>query len=322
MIRYRLAVSLFAVAAVAQGCVAHAQSYPAKAVTLVVPFSAGSATDVVARALGQELSKSLGQPFVVDNKPGASGILGAQAVAASRPDGYTLLVTTNTTQAANVSLFKRLPYDPQKDFAPVGLIATTPFMLVVNLQVPVHSVRQLVSLAKARPGQLSYGQGSSASQVAGALFKEIASIDVLEVPYKSIPPALTDLIGNQISFMFADIGNAMAQVRAGKLRALGVTSERRATFASDYPSLAEEGVAGYEVVAWFGLVAPAKTPKPVIATVAAALQRALATRELREFLAANGMDAAFMPPEQFSTFVGSETEKWAGYVRRAGIQPQ
>jgi tripartite-type tricarboxylate transporter receptor subunit TctC len=289
---------------------------------LIVPFSAGSATDIIARAIGKDLSTTLGQPVVVDNKPGASGLLGAQAVAGSAPDGYTLLLTTNTTQAANLSLFKKLPYDPQRDFAPIGLIATTPFMLVVNPGIPARDVQELVALAKSRPGELTYGQGSSASQVSGALFRKMSSIDVLEVPYKSIPPALTDLIGGQISFMFADIGSAMAQVKAGRLRALAVTSRQRVTFASSIPSMDESGLRGYELIAWFGLVAPARVDSGVVTTLDAALRRALARPEVKDVLAANGTEVSPMPPDRFAEFISAEIAKWSGYVKSAGIQPQ
>ncbi len=298
-----------------------AQAYPAKPVKLVVPFPAGSATDQVARVTGQILSEALGQAFVIENKPGAQGAIGAEAVAHSAPDGYTLLVTTNTTQAANVSLFKKLPYDPVKDFAPVARLGTTSFMLMVKPEFPAKTLKEFIAQAKSRNGKISGGYGSAGSQVSLAMLKTMGGFEVTDVPYKGIPQALTDVIGGTLDFTFVDLGNAMAQAKGGKLRGLGVTSEKRSGLAPDMPAIAET-LNGYELIAWFGLMAPAGTPRDIVNKLHEAAAKGLGRADMRERFAAIGTDVATQTPEQLARFIDSEIAKWKRLTKEAGIQPE
>src|SRR5688572_11523342 len=240
---------------------AHAQTYPAKAVKLVVPFPAGSATDQIARVIGQQLQETLGQPFVVENKPGAQGAIAASEVARAAPDGYTLMVGTNTPLAANPSLFKKLNYDPAKDFAPIARLGTISFMIMVRPDFPAKNLKEFLSYSKNNPGKLSAGYGSAGSQVSQAMLRSMGRIDFIDVPYKGLPQAITDVLGGQVSFTFADLANALAQIKGGKLRGIAVTSQKRSALAPEIPAIAEE-LPGYELIAWFALVAPANTPPP------------------------------------------------------------
>jgi len=298
---------------------AQAQTWPSHPVKLIVPFPAGSATDQVARLTGAELQAAFGQPFVVENKAGAQGAIAAAEVAKAAPDGYTILVTTNTPQAANVSLFKKLSYDPVKDFAPIARIATTSFMLMVRDDYPAKTLKEF--LAHSRSKSQSAGYGSSGSQVSLALLKSMGKLDVLDVPYKGIPQAVTDTLGGTVAFTFVDLGNAMAQVKGGKLRGFAVTSAKRTPLAPDLPALAEE-LPGYELIAWFALMAPAKTPRDVIAKVHGAAAAALAKPAVKEKFGAIGTDVAPLDPAQLAKFIDTEIAHWAKLVKLAGIQPE
>ncbi len=300
---------------------ASAQGYPSKPVKLVVPFPAGSATDQIARVLGNELQGALGHPFVVDNKPGAQGTIAAEGVAKSAPDGYTLLVTTNTPQAAAPALFKELRYDPVKDFAPVARLGTISFMLMVPAEFPARTFREFLDYARAHPGKLSGGYGSAGSQVSQAMMRSMGKIDFVDVPYKGLPQAITDVLGGAVSFTFADLANALAQQKGGKLRGLAVTSEKRSPLAPDVPAIAEE-LKGYELIAWFALMAPAGTPKEIVASLHGATAKALSRPEVGAKFAALGTDVAPMDPAQLGTFIQSEISKWARMAKEAGIQPQ
>ena len=311
----RFAPLLFALAAAS----VQAQTYPSRPVKLVVPFPAGSATDQVARLTGAELQAALGQPFLVENKAGAQGSIAATEVAKSAPDGYTLLLTTNTPQAANVSLYKKLAYDPVKDFTPVARIATTSFMLMVKPEYPAHTLKEF--LAHSRTKSQSAGYGSSGSQVSLALLKSMGRIDVLDVPYKGIPQAITDTLGGTIAFTFVDLGNALAQAKGGKLRGLGVTSAKRTPLAPELPALAEE-LPGYELIAWFALMAPAAMPGDVVRKLHGATAAALAKPEVKERFAAIGADVAPLDPAQLGKFIDAEIAHWAKLVKLAGIQPE
>ena len=300
---------------------AQGQTYPSKPVKLVVPFPAGSATDQVARLIGAQLQASLKQPFVVENKAGAQGGIAAGEVARAAPDGYTLMVTTNTPQAANVSLFKKLNYDPVKDFAPIARLGTTSFMLMVKPDYPAKDLKGFLDHVRKQPGKLSAGYGSAGSQVSLAMLKSMGKLDVVEVPYKGIPQAVTDTMGGSLAFTFVDLGNAIAQAKGGKLRGLGVTSAKRTPLASDQPAIAEE-LPGYELIAWFALVAPAKTPPDAIQKIHAASVQALKNDEVKEKFATIGVDVAPMGPADLGKFIESEIAHWAKLVKLANIQPE
>jgi tripartite-type tricarboxylate transporter receptor subunit TctC len=296
--------------------------YPTRVIEFVVPFSAGSATDTLARVLGEKMSASLGQPIVVDNVPGASGFLGAQKVARAEPDGHTVLIGTNTTHAANQSLFKKLPYDPMEDFEPVAELGRITLALVVHPSVPASTTKELIDYAKANPGALTFGSGSSSSRLAGEMLKSLAGIDMLNVTYKSNPQAITDLLGGQISLVFADIATTLPQARAGKVKALGVSSAKRSPLVPDLPTMAEAGVAGYDLTAWFAAYAPARTPRPVIDKLNAAFRAALADEGAAKTLLDAGIEPQSSTPEELEAFTVAETEKWARIVKAARIEPQ
>jgi tripartite-type tricarboxylate transporter receptor subunit TctC len=309
-----LGMVLFAASAVAQ-------TYPARPVKLVVPFPAGSATDQIARVMGQQLQEALGQPFVVENKPGAQGSIAATEVARAAPDGYTIMVTTNTPQAANVSLFKKLNYDPVKDFAPIARLGTISFMIMVRPDFPAKSFKEFLAHAKANPGKLSAGYGSAGSQVSQAMLRSMGGIDFVDVPYKGLPQAITDVLGGSIHFTFADLANALAQIKGGKLRGLAVTSQKRSPLAPDVPTIAEE-LPGYELIAWFALVAPANTPAPVVTRLHDVTVKSLAKPEVKARFDSLGTDVAPMNPQELGGFIRSEIEKWAKMAKAAGIQPE
>lgn len=298
------------------------ESYPSRPVEFVVPFAAGSATDTLARVLGEKMSASLGQPIVVDNRPGASGFLAAQNVARAEPDGHTVLITSNTTHAANQSLFKELPYDPIGDFEPVTKLGTITLALVVHPSVPASSAPELIAYAKEHPGELTFGSGSSSSRIAGEMLKTLAGIDMVHVPYKSNPQAVTDLLGGQISLVFADISTTLPQAKAGKVKALAVSSAARSPLAPDLPTMAEAGVPGYELTAWFAAFVPAGTPEPVIDKLNTAFKAALADPKVTQSLLNAGIEPTSSTPEELGAFVASETEKWAKIVKAAGIEPE
>jgi len=303
---------------------AHAQApaYPSKTIRFVVPFAAGSATDTLARVLGQTMSQSLGQAIVVENMPGATGQIAASNVARAAPDGYTVLVTSNSTHASNQSLYKKLSYDHVKDFEPVTTLGTITLALVVNPSVPVSTTQELVAYAKANPGKLTFGAGSASSRLAGEMLKSTAGIDMLYVPYKSNPQAVTDLLGGQIQVMFADISTTLPVARAGKVKALGVSSAQRSTLAPDLPTMQEAGLKGYELTAWFAAFVPANTPKPVVDTLNTAFVAAMGNKTVQETLIGAGIEPNSSTPAELAAFVTSETKKWAEITKAAGIEPE
>jgi len=298
-----------------------AQAYPSKPLKFVVPFSAGSATDAVGRIVAQAMGEALGQSITVENKAGANGILGAEAVKASPGDGYTFLVTTSTTQAANVSLYKKLSYDPVKDFTPIGKIGETGFILMVQTEFPAKDMKEFIAYGKANPGKLAYGHGSSGSLVSAALLGQMAGLEFLSVPYKSIPPALTDLLGGQLQFVFADVGNAVSQMNGGRLRGLGVTTAKRAGKAPQVPPMGDT-VKDYAMGAWFGLMAPAGLPADVKAKVGAAFATVMAKPEVREKIAGVGIDVDYQDSAQLAKTIDAEIKKWSGWVKAANITPE
>jgi tripartite-type tricarboxylate transporter receptor subunit TctC len=312
-------IAAFVVAA--STAVVFAQAYPAKPIKFIVPFPAGSATDVVGRVLAEGLSKELGQSIVVENKAGAQGTIGAAEVSKAAADGYTLLVTTSTTQAAVVSLLKKVPYDPIKDFTPVGKIATTPFVLITNEKVPANNLKEFIAYVKANPGKVRFGQGSSGSWVSGSLFASMIEGDMQMVPYKGIPPAITDMLGGSIEVVFADLGNAQAQIKGGKVKAFGVTSLRRASQLPDLPAITEQ-VPGYELVPWFALVAPANLPKDVAAKLTTSLQKVLATPEVKTKMNGAGLDIDSTDAAALAKLIESEVKRWGQLTKAAKIEAE
>jgi tripartite-type tricarboxylate transporter receptor subunit TctC len=300
---------------------ANSQPYPSHPVKLIVPFPAGSATDQVARLAGAQLQAALGQPFVVENKAGAQGSIAAAEVAKAAPDGYTLMLTTNTPQAANVSLFKKLNYDPVKDFTPIARVGTTSFMLMVRPDFPAANLKEFLASVRKQPGKLSAGYGSAGSQVSLAMLKAMGKLDVVEVPYKGIPQAVTDTLGGSLAFTFVDLSNALPQAKGGKLRGLGVTSQKRTGLAADVPAIAEE-LPGYELIAWFALMAPAKTPPAIVQRLHDAAVKGIARPDVKEKFAGIGIDVAPMGPAELGKFIQSEIALWAKLVKLAGIQPE
>ena len=311
------------VAAAAAPAVLLAQSD--KPVTIVVPYAPGGTTDILGRLLAQNLQPLLGRQFIVENKPGAGSGIGAAFVAHAAPDGNTLLVATSTTLAINPSLYKKLSYDPQKDFAPVGMIGAVPLLVVVNASVPAKSIVELIALSKSRPQGLSYGSaGNGSPQHLGAeMFKAATGAKLTHVPYKGSGPAVTDLLGGQIQVMFSDIPPALQHVRSGRLRALAVTSAKRQPTFPEVPTVAESGAPGtanFEAVAWQSLVAPTGTPRDLVDRYAGALAGVMAQPELRKKLEQDGFEpvSRSMSPEQLAAYIGTETERWSSVVKASG----
>ena len=301
---------------------AFAQAYPTHSIRLVVPFPAGGTTDILARAAAQKLSESLGQAVVVDNRPGAAGNIGADLVAKSAPDGYTLLMGTVGTHAINPSLYAKMPYDHVKDFVPVVLVAGVPNVLAVYPAFPVNSVAELIALAKSKPGTINFASSGSGTSIhmSGELFKALAGVDMTHIPYKGSSPALTDLMGGQVQIMFDNLPSSLPLIKAGKLRAIAVTSLTRAPALPDVPTISESGLPGFEASSWFGVLAPAGTPAPIVAKLNADVNKWLQSPEAREQLLAQGANAAGGTPEQFAAHIRAETEKWAKVVKASGAK--
>jgi len=298
-----------------------AQPYPSKPIRVIVAFAPGGIADFAARSVSQRLSESLGVPVVVENRPGAGGITGAEVVAKSPPDGYTLLVTS-ISHTINPSVRKNLPFDAVRDFAPVTLITDAPNFLVVHPSLPVKSVKELIALARARPGQITYassGTGTS-THLSGELFKSLARIDIVHVPYKGGGPAVIDLVGGHVQMMFSTLPSVLQQVRAGKLRGLAVTGARRFPAAQEFPTMIEAGVAGFEVSGWSGMFAPAGAPREAVSRLAAEIGKILRAPELKERFFVQGAEPVGNTPEEFAAFVSSEIAKWKKVVEASGMQ--
>jgi len=302
---------------------AQAEAFPEKPITFVVPFAAGTATDQIARALGTQITAETKQAVVIDNKAGASGFIASQSVAKAPADGYTVLITTNTTHAANEHLFKKLPYDPVKDFAPVAALGKGGQIMVVNPSFPAKSVAEFIALAKKEPGKYSFGSGSSSSRMAGELLQQMADIKLLHVPYKSNTLAVTDLLGGQINMMITDTATGLPQVKAGKLRALGFSSSTRSALAPDVPTIAEAGVKGYEMGYWFAAYAPAKTPPAVVKRLNELLVKAAKSEAAKTaFYEPTGTEVFTSSPEELAKFQAGESQKWGRIVKAAGIEAE
>jgi len=299
----------------------HAQNYPVRPVRMIVPFSPGGATDVPARILAQRLSEAFGHQIVIDNRPGAGGVLGADAVAKAPPDGYTLLLTA-TTHVISASLYKKLPYDAIRDFAPVMLIGSGPNVLTVHPSLPAKNVRELISLAKARPGKIDYASSGngSAQHLFGALFMSLADIRMMHIPYKGSAPATTDLIAGQVSVGFPGIALVLPHTKAGRLRALAVTSAERSKAMPDVPSIAEAGVPGYAATLWLGLLAPKGTPPEIVQKLYDEIAKVLRQPEVESAYLATGTDVTISNPEQFGRFVKTEYDKWAKVIKAVDAQ--
>jgi tripartite-type tricarboxylate transporter receptor subunit TctC len=299
-----------------------AQPYPNRPIKIVVPYAAGGAVDIVARTIGQPLSEAMNQPVIVDNRPGASANIGMELAAKAAPDGYTLLMASNGI-ATNMALFPHLAFDAGRDFAPIAKIGYAPLVIVVPAASPAKSLKDLIAMAKAEPGKLTYasaGNGSS-GHLAGELLKSMAKVDVLHVPYKGGAPAITDLLGERISFMPINPVEVMAHVRAGRLRALAVASDKRFALLPDVPTVAEAGLPGYEASVWWGLVAPANTSPEIVRQLNAETNKVLATPAIANKLGELGVAVTPGTPDQFAAFIKSQAELWSGVVKAAGIRP-
>jgi tripartite-type tricarboxylate transporter receptor subunit TctC len=314
----RLAVFVLALAA----SFAHAQSYPAKPIRLVVTSPPGGSQDFLARLLGQALSPALGQQVVVENRTGASGIIGIDFVAKAAPDGYTLLLGAAGPIAVVPAFKEKLPFDPVRDFAPITMVASGPFAVVVHPSVPARSLKELIAIAKAKPGALNYGSsGAGASpHLAAELLKSMAQINLVHIPYKGVGPALTDLVGGQIDLMFADVHLVLPHAKAGKLRALAVTSRDRSSVMPGAPTVSEAGVPGYSAGTWFGVLAPAGTSPEIVSRLNAEIGKVLANASLRERLSTQGIEPGASTPEQFAAHLRSELAKWRNVVNAANIK--
>jgi len=306
------------------GLCAAADGYPSRPVRLIAPFSAGGGVDIVARYLALKLTEKWGQQVVVDNRTGATGIIGTEIAAHSPPDGYTLILGNAATHAVNVSLFKKLPYDAVKDFAPVTLIGRVPEMLVVHPALSAASVRELIALAKAKPGELTFGSAGAGSppHLAGELFQFLAKVKLVHVPYKGSAPALADLIGGQISMYFSNILSAVPFVKSGRLRGLGVTSQQRSVVAPEIPTIAESGLPGYEDYNWYGILAPKGTPKAIVTQLHADIVAVVRGRDMEERLTKDGAEVIASTPDEFARFIREEIDRYARIVKASGLRAE
>ncbi|WP_137916926.1 tripartite tricarboxylate transporter substrate binding protein [Hydrogenophaga sp. 2FB] len=299
---------------------ASAQAYPSKPITMIVPFSAGGTTDILARIVGQALTEELGQSVIIDNRAGAGGNIGAQAAARAPADGYTLFMGTVGTHAINQSLYKKIPFDPVKDFTPLSRVANVPNLLVAHPSQPFKTVREMIAYAKANPGRINFGSSGSGSSIhlSGELFKSMAKVDMVHVPYKGSAPAVSDLLGNQIAIMFDNMPSAIQHVRSGKLRPIAVTTAKRSPELPDVPTIAEAGVPGYEATSWFGLFTVAGTPAPIVAQLNKALLKVLNQAEVKQKIAGQGGEVVAESSEQFAAFIKAESAKWGKVVKESG----
>ena len=320
MQRISRTIAALALAMLASG--AHAQAWPTKPIKWVVPFAPGGTTDILARTIGDKLAIALGQPVIIENKPGAGGGVGADYTAKAPADGYTIMGGTISTHAINASLYKSLPYDPVKDFAPITLIARVPNMLVVNPDVPAKNVAELIALMKASPAKYTFASsGNGTSQhLSGELFKTMAGVEMQHIPYKGSPPALQDVVGGQVTMTFDNITTAWPLAKGGKLRALAVTTAKRSSVAPEVPTLAESGLAGYEVGSWQGVFAPAGTPPEIVKRLNAEIVKIIRMPDVNEKLTALGAEPVGNTPEEFGALVRGEVGKWADVVKKSGAK--
>lgn len=320
----RCVAGLLISCAFAQAAVAQSQTYPVKPIRFIVPFTTGGSNDVFARVVGQKLSQYWGQPVLVENKPGAAGNIGAELVAKSAPDGYTFLIAANNVLTINPTLYENAPFDPIKDFAPVTLMGTLPILLVVNPSTPAQSVKELITLAKAKPDQLSYASsgGGTPQHLSAELFKSMAGVKMLHVPYKGASPAVTDLLGGQVQVLFGPINSILPHVKSGKLRALGVATKERLAYLPNVPTIAEAGVPGYFSDTWIALVAPAGTPTAIVDKMHREVAKILAEPDVQQKLAAQAIEPLGTTPEELAALIKSDLARWSKVIRESGAKAE
>ena len=319
--RWRVAAAFVTVLAGLTSAASAQTPYPNRNITLVLPFAAGSGTDTTTRLISKEVGVALGATMVIDNKAGANGSIAASYVARSAPDGYTLFVTTNTTHSANPYLLKNMSYDPVKDFTPIARTGDLPFMLVIHPDIPANSVAELIALAKKDPGKFSYASGSSSAIVSGATFARLAGIDLLHVPYKSSPPALTDVIAGRVSMMFVDVPTGLPHVNSKSLKALAVTTKRPSALLPELPTM-DQTVKGFDITSWQGWLGPANMPKDVVTRLNAEIRKAVERPDTKNMLAERGMEAFSGTPEEFDAFLKDQLVLWEKLIADAGIEKQ
>lgn len=312
---------LASTAVMAAGPAVAQPAWPSKQISLVILFAAGSGTDTMARIFAEKLSAQTGQPVVVDNKPGGNGTIAGAFVARAAPDGHTLMFTSNTSHAAAPALVKTMPYDPVKDFDCVGLIGLVPFVVVANPNAPFNNVKELVAYAKANPGKLSFGSGNSTGVVAGETLKRLAGIDVLHVPYKSVPPALTDTLSGTVNYLFADVGTVLPHIKAGRVKPITSISSQRSPNLADLPTLHEQGIA-FDLDGWYAIFAPARTPRPVIDRLNAIMREEYSKPEMQQRMQDINVILKLGTPEDLATFQKAEIDKWLRLAKEAGVQPE
>jgi len=322
--RKTIIAGLIAAAALPAAAAEDAKNYPSKPIRLVVPFTPGGSTDILARVIGMKLTEAWGKQVVIDNRPGAGGNIGVDLVAKSPADGYTLVMGHIGTFGVNPTLYPKLPYDPIRDFQPITLVALVPNMLSVNPALPAKSVKELVALAKAKPGTINFGSGGngSAAHLAGEYFKLMSKTAITHIPYRGTSPAVTDLIAGQIQMIITGVPPTLNFVKTGKLRALGVATSKRLALLPDLPTIAEAGVPGYEATQWYGVLAPAGTPRPIVARLNAEMAKAIKGPDVREKLAADAAEPVGNSPEEFGAFIKKEIARWAPVVKASGARPE
>ena len=301
-----------------------AQTWPSKPLRILIAQAPGSATDVISRVVGLRFGENLGQPILIEARPGAGGALGTEAAARSAPDGYTLFMGNNSTHGSNPALYAKLPYDAVSDFAPIAFVASVPYALVVGASVPVKTVKELIALAKSRPGKMNYASAGigSTHHFCGELLKSVSDIDVVHIPYKGTGPAIVALLADEVSFMFSNAADIQTQIKSGKVRAIAVTSTKRSNLLPDVPTLAQEGLAGFEINSWFGLLAPAGTPLAIVNRLSTEMQQVLGRADVKATLGAQGLEVAPGSPAQFAEYIKSEIARFGRIAKAAGIKAE
>jgi len=305
-------------------CAAPAQQYPARPIRVLIPFTAGSAADIIARAMEPALRDKLGQALVIDNRGGAGGNIAAEMTAKSAPDGYTIMMATIGTHAINYSLYSKLPFHPIRDFTPIALVGESPNALVINTRVPANSIKELIALAKARPGQLNYGSSGAGTTVhlSAELFSSMAGVKMVHVPFKGATEALTALLGGQLDLMFASLSSSISLIKSGRLKAFAVTGAQRSPSIPELPTMAEAALPGYAAAAWFGIVGQAGVPQPVVTTLNSVTLAALDTQDVKNRLFASGVEVRTSTPDEFARLIESELRKWAKVVKDSGAKAE